>query len=213
MSGALQGSVRVTRLASLTPLYCVTDALALSLPRFVRAADRDLTRDAAADARAETADVAAFGQALQREAATLLAAARAITLDDAEAADIVQATFELALRHRASLRDPAAIRGWLLTIQTREAFRLRRRLSRFVRLDPIVDLGTPHATPPADADQIAVREALRSLTPKVRAAVVLHHMAGLPVAEVAEALGVSPNTVKTQLRTGLARLREVLGDD
>jgi DNA-directed RNA polymerase specialized sigma24 family protein len=35
----------------------------------------------------------------------------------------------------------------------------------------------------------------------------------LSVAEVAEAMGTSPNTVKTQLRLGLARLREVLGDD
>lgn len=60
---------------------------------------------------------------------------------------------------------------------------------------------------------VAVRDALRSLSPRVRAAVVLHHMAGLPVAEVAAALGVSPNTVKTQLKVGLARLREVLDDD
>lgn len=38
-------------------------------------------------------------------------------------------------------------------------------------------------------------------------------MAGLPVAEVAAALGVSPNTVKTQLKVGLARLREALDDE
>ena len=37
-------------------------------------------------------------------------------------------------------------------------------------------------------------------------------MAGLSVAETATALGVSENTVKSQLKTGLARLREALGD-
>ena len=47
----------------------------------------------------------------------------------------------------------------------------------------------------------------------MRAAVVLHHMVGLPVRDAASALGVSENTVKTQLRTGLARLREALEDD
>jgi DNA-directed RNA polymerase specialized sigma24 family protein len=38
-------------------------------------------------------------------------------------------------------------------------------------------------------------------------------MAGLPVREVAEAMGTSENTVKTQLRVGLARLRAEVGDE
>ena len=69
------------------------------------------------------------------------------------------------------------------------------------------------AEPAAHPDAVAIREALKGLSPRVRAAIVLHHMAGLPVAEVVVALGVSQNTIKTQLRTGLARLRQVLGDD
>ena len=184
------------------------NAPALPRPLFVRAADRPLNPDASP--RADEAGLAEFGRALEREAPVLLAAARAMTLDDAEAEDLVQATFELALRHRSSLREPAALRGWLLAIQTREAFRLIRRLRRFVRFDPSVT--EIAARDPAD-ESVSVRDALRTLSPRVRAAVVLHHMAGLPVAEVAAALGVSPNTVKTQLKVGLARLREVLGDE
>jgi hypothetical protein len=38
----------------------------------------------------------------------LLAAARAMTVNDADAQDLVQATFEIAIRSLASLRDPAA---------------------------------------------------------------------------------------------------------
>lgn len=155
-------------------------------------------------------DAVAFGALLEREAPVLLAAARALLLGDADAHDLVQTTFELAWRNRMSLRDPAAIRAWLLTIQTREAFRWRRRLARVVRLDGgLVEM--PVASLSA-ADSVAVRDALRALSPRVRAAVVLHHMAGLTVADVAAALGVSQNTVKTQLRVGLARLREVLRD-
>jgi len=187
----------------------VINAPALSRPLLVRAADRPLSPEAAG--QADAAELEAFGKALQREAPVLLAAARAITLDDAEAEDLVQATFELALRHRVSLREPAALRGWLLTIQAREAFRLVRRLKRFVRFGP--DVSEIAVQGSANADSAAVRDALRSLPPRVRAAVVLHHMAGLPVTEVAAALGVSPNTVKTQLKVGLARLREALGDE
>jgi RNA polymerase sigma-70 factor (ECF subfamily) len=163
-------------------------------------------------AAASTADARAdpLIEALVREEPVLLAAARALTLHEAEARDLVQATFELALRHRAQLREPAAVRGWLLRIQAREALRLRRRLRRFVRFASVAEVAVADRGP---AESLAIREALRLLPARTRAAVVLHHMAGLSVAEVAEAMGTSPNTVKTQLRLGLARLRVVLGDD
>ena len=160
--------------------------------------------------RANALDAAGFGALLDRETPVLLAAARAVLLHDADAQDLVQTTLEVAWRHRAALREPAAGRGWLLRIQMREAFRWRRRLARFVRLDAgVVEIAGPSV---ASADTAAIRDALRRLTPRVRAAVVLHHMVGLPVGEVAQALGTSPNTVKTQLRLGLARLREELRD-
>jgi DNA-directed RNA polymerase specialized sigma24 family protein len=38
----------------------------------------------------------------------------------------------------------------------------------------------------------------------------LHYYADLPVADVAAVMGTSENTVKSQLRTGLARLRDLL---
>ena len=164
----------------------------------------------AADARDE-APSDALSEALVREEPVLLAAARALTLHEAAARDLVQATFELALRHREQLRDHAALRSWLLRIQAREALRLRRRMRRFVRFDPAVTQIAAHEQ--AAVEGVAIREALRTLPPRTRAAVVLHHMAGLSVADVADALGTSPNTVKTQLRHGLAKLREVLGDD
>lgn len=151
-----------------------------------------------------------LGAAFQAHGPLLLAAARAITLNEAEAQDLVQMTFEIALRHADDLRDPGALRAWLLRIQTREAFRLVRRLRRSVLLQTgvvEVAVAAPDAT-----DAVAVRRALGGLPRRTRAAVVLHHMAGLSVAETATALGVSENTVKSQLKTGLARLREALGD-
>lgn len=141
----------------------------------------------------------------------LLAAARAITLDEAEAQDLMQTTFEIAFRHRAQLRAPDAVRAWLLRIETREAIRLVHRLRRIVSLDRPID--EIPARSPDLAEATAVRQALRSLPRRMRAAVVLHHLVGLSVMESAEALGTSENTVKTQLKDGLARLREALRDD
>lgn len=54
--------------------------------------------------------------------------------------------------------------------------------------------------------------AVDGLAPRMRAAVVLRYYADLPVRDVAETLGTSENTVKTQLREALGRMRTVLGD-
>jgi len=152
-----------------------------------------------------------LGAALQAHGPLLLAAARAITLNEAEAQDLVQTTFEIALRHADELRDPGSLRAWLLRIQAREAFRLVRRLRRFVPVGSgIVEVAVPA---PDATDMLAVRRALAGLPRRTRAAVVLHHMAGLSVAETAAAMGVSENTIKSQLKTGLAQLRSLLGDD
>lgn len=140
----------------------------------------------------------------------LLAAARVITLDNGEAEDLVQTTFEIALRHMDDLREPRAMRAWLLTIQTREAFRVVRRLRRLVSLDGRV--GEIASQGPDLAQRADVRRALSNLPRRTRAAIALHHLAGLTVAETARALGVSENTIKSQLRTGSSRLREELGD-
>jgi RNA polymerase sigma factor (sigma-70 family) len=139
----------------------------------------------------------------------LLAVALSIVFDVDEAEDLVQTTIEIALRRSGDLRASQSLLPWLLRIETREAFRLRRRLRRVVRF------GWQQAPERVDPQDIPgsfeVRDALRRLPPRIRAAVVLHHMTGLSVAESAIALGVSENTVKTQLKRGLALLREDLG--
>jgi RNA polymerase sigma-70 factor, ECF subfamily len=148
--------------------------------------------------------------ALAAHGSVLLATARVITMDADEAQDLVQVTFEIAIRQGTQLRNPAALRAWLLKIEVREAFRVVRRLRRLVALDGhVTDLTTPT---PDLAQQADVRDAMGRLPKRIRAAIALHHMAGLSVAETAVAMGTSENTVKSQLRTGLARLREDLGD-
>lgn len=140
----------------------------------------------------------------------LLAVARSIVLDDDEAQDIVQATLEIALRRAGELRSPDSLLPWLLRIETREAFRLTRRARRIVRLGwrPVPERGDASVS----QFSVEVRDALGRLPARTRAAIVLHYMADLPVAVTAQALGVTENTVKTQLKRGLALLREELRD-
>ena len=141
---------------------------------------------------------------------TLLAAARYLVRSETEARDLTQATLEIAIRQLHQLRDPAKLRPWLLTILTRESRRLRRRLRDLVSIEPHVrDL---HEADSADGSSLGLRQAVAVLAPRMRAAIVLHHMVGLTVAETASAMGVSENTVKSELKAGLRRLREDLDD-
>jgi RNA polymerase sigma-70 factor, ECF subfamily len=147
---------------------------------------------------------------IMAEAPILLAVLRTVLARDADADDVFSATVEIAMRQYAQLRDPTRLRSWLLAIAIREAYRFRRRVQNLVRLD---GLGEPeHIGHTSADDALSARQALHTLPRRMRLAVTLHYMVGLSVVEVAETLGTSPNTVKTQLRLGLARLRKELAD-
>jgi RNA polymerase sigma factor (sigma-70 family) len=132
----------------------------------------------------------------------LLAIARSMNAPEPE--DLVQSTMEIAIRRSAQLRDPDKLWPWLVAIQTRELFRWGRRL-RLIVVHRESGPGTVELETFTD-----LREALAALPPRIRASVVLHHMADLSVADTARAMGTSENTVKSQLRVGLSRLKEAL---
>jgi len=152
-----------------------------------------------------------IGDMLAEHGPVLLAAARLITLNETEAEDVVQVPFEIALRRGHTLREPGSLRAWLLAIEAREAVRRVRSMRRFLSFGPHVhDVA---AAEPGHDQSLALRDGLGALPRRVRAAIALHYLVGYSVRETAAALGVSENTIKTQLKTGLTRLREELRDE
>lgn len=116
-------------------------------------------------------------------------------------------TMVTAWERGGSLRDPAALRPWLVRIAARHALARRRRTVPTLSL---LD-GAPVTTfREADPDHIALAEALSDLPPRIRACLSLHYYVGLSVGETATALGISPNTAKFHLKAGLERLRAAL---
>ena len=109
-----------------------------------------------------------------------------------------------------SLRDPAALRPWLLRTATRHALARRRHNAKAEALrDDLLRTGEG-----ADGlEHIALADALDGRPPRMRACLSLHYYAGLSVAETATALGISPNTAKYHLKAGLERIREALRDE
>ena len=145
-----------------------------------------------------------YGRELQRVAFLILR-------DAAAAEDVVADTLITALERGASLRDAGALRPWLLRIAANHALQHRRRGIRVVPLELLPPpTGVPDRT---DADdRAALWQGVAALPPRTRAAIVLRYYADLPVVDVAAALGVSANTVKSQLQSGLQQLRSALAD-
>lgn len=92
--------------------------------------------------------------------------------------------------------------------QAENRLRERRVLARTLLLRERVPEPTPNLSP----DRLALLKAMRRLPRAQREAIALHHhLAGLPVDEVAASLGTSPNTIKSRLCRGRAALAELLG--
>jgi RNA polymerase sigma-70 factor (sigma-E family) len=141
----------------------------------------------------------------------LVAQLFALTGDYAEAQDVVQDAFARALVHPGRLSRLDNPESWLRTVAinlARSRYRRRTlfdRLLRGGRLDR-----TEAAVPGLSPDHVALVAALQELPMPVREAVVLHHLADLPVAEVAERLGCSISAVKSRLARGRTTLAEHL---
>ena len=67
--------------------------------------------------------------------------------------------------------------------------------------------------PGASSELVDLIVALRRLSPKQRAAIVLRHVADLEMDEVAKRMGTATPTVRVHLHRGRMRLRELLGTE
>jgi RNA polymerase sigma factor (sigma-70 family) len=124
-----------------------------------------------------------------------------------DAEDCFQDTFLAALRAYPGLKDARNLRGWLLTIAHRKAIDHHRARGR--RPVPVAEVAEEAVSDPEPDD--GLWEAVATLPPKQRAAVTLRYGADLPHAEIAAALGCSPEAARRSLHEGLKKLREELG--
>lgn len=181
-------------------------------PAAPAALDRELVE------RARQGEPAAFRALVERHHGRAIALAGRLTGGRDDAEEVAQDAFVRAWRALPSFRGEAAFGTWLFRIVTHVALdrraELARRRAREVAVDDaILDAAAGDPGPGADAgeDRVTARvrlELLAGLSEAQRTAVTLHYLEDRPVLEVAQAMGVPENTVKTHLSRARAAMRD-----
>jgi RNA polymerase sigma-70 factor (ECF subfamily) len=134
-----------------------------------------------------------------------------VTGDLHAAEEIVQeAAFTRASLRWAHLRDYDVPEAWVRRVAMNLAADRARSLRRQTRA--LLKLGPPPVVPSVSVETLALVQALRTLPVRQRQAIVLHYLVDLPVAEIAQMLGVPHGTVKSLLARGRRALATKLGE-
>ena len=181
--------------------------------------------DLSTDARLVTdylaGDTSALAAIYDRYAAGLYDTAAAMLSDRHDAADMVQDVFCIAAERLSQLREPDRLKPWLYSVLRHEVYRRTKKRKRAVPVDfqdertPDVASGyDPHAAGEAVAhDELAalVRSAASGLDERDRLVLELSVRRGLSGADLADALGVTPDQGYSLVHRMRERVEKSLG--
>ena len=143
----------------------------------------------------------------------LVAHFTALSGSRSQAESVVQQAFLVAVTHRGDFAEATDREAWLRAVALSRLRRVRLRAHLTgngrpaFRLEPSIDLG-----PGVPEEHTAVVYALSRLCLPVRVAVVLRHLDGLDIAQIARELSVSEGTVRARLARAHTEMAAHLND-
>lgn len=187
------------------------DAAEDAAPRVPAAEVDQVHRAGRGDARAQTWLITRVLPRVRRIARTFLGAS-------ADADDAAQTALIAILRSAPTYRGEAAVEGWAGRIAVRATLKLaaerrRERPLSSTEMEVSEEEAAPESARSAEALPRDLRVYLEGLPEAQRTAVLLHHALDHSIEEIAATTEVSPDTVKSRLRLGLAALRKQIRQD
>jgi RNA polymerase sigma-70 factor (ECF subfamily) len=151
-------------------------------------------------------DLDAFESLVRRHQRRVYGLAVHAVHDEGLAEEIAQDVFVQLHANLAHIESPRHLAAWLRRVTSHRVIDALRSRRTPVALECVAEPSVDgHAADPLASRLI--RRALHRLTPQARLVVVMRYMEDLAPTEIAEALGMSINTVKSHLRRSLALLR------
>lgn len=181
------------------------------------------TGDRQAIERLRRGDIGGLETLVRRYQLQAARAAFLVVRDRQLAEDIVCDAFLRCYERIQQFATDRPFGPWFLRAVINDALKAADRRARHLSLDRRSTIeglsrGDLLASPESGPDVLAertelrheVQEALKSLTPRQRAAIVLHYYVGLSGPEIANELSAPLGTVKRRLHDGRSRLRALL---
>ncbi len=158
-------------------------------------------------------DEASFEGWARSRTPALLRLATALTGNREDAADLVQDALVKVYPRWSSVRVMDRPEGYVTRIMVNRHISDRRRADRAVRRDALF---APVEIPPADGgalDRAELVPALQTLGARQRSVLILRYYLDWPDDRIAEALGCTEGTVRSQASRGLAAVRARLAGE
>ena len=180
-------------------------------PGDVRAADLELA------ARCRAGDAGAFEELYRQHARRLfnLVVRMIGSMDEAE--DLLQEVFLQAHRKLSGFRGDSALGTWLYRLTINHCLdHLRGRQAKISRATESLDDEhaeepvAPAPSMPAAVSRLDLERAINMLPEGARAAFLLHDVDGFEHREIAQILGISEGTSKSQVHKARMKLRAIL---
>jgi RNA polymerase sigma-70 factor (ECF subfamily) len=177
----------------------------------------EMSEDASLVAAAANGDAAAFRSLVDRHLSGVLAVARRMLRDDAEAEDVAQEALLRLWRSADGLEvGPQGLRPWLRRVVSNLCVDRMRSGRRLMVVEEVPD----RAEPATQLTQLEARDvsqrvdaALKELPDRQRMALTLFHYEGLSQVEVGRIMGISDEAVESLLARARRNLKGALREE
>ncbi|MGZ5889091.1 MAG: sigma-70 family RNA polymerase sigma factor [Hyphomicrobium sp.] len=177
----------------------------------------ETSEDASLVAGAANGDAAAFRSLVDRHLSGVLAVARRMLRDDAEAEDVAQEALLRLWRSADGLEvGPQGLRPWLRRVVSNLCVDRMRSGRRLMVVEEVPD----RAEPATQLTQMEARDvshrvdaALKELPDRQRMALTLFHYEGLSQVEVGRIMGISDEAVESLLARARRNLKGALREE
>jgi RNA polymerase sigma factor (sigma-70 family) len=155
--------------------------------------------------RAQRGDVGAFVELIEKHKTALYKAAKSYLGSEEDIADAMQDTLLASYEHIGELKNTSYFKTWLTRILINQCKDILRQKKRYILSDQVEE--TVYEMPENDRE---FYELVKELPEDYRMIFLLYYGEGFKTNEIAQILDVNENTVKSRLRRGRDKLRQVL---